>query len=54
VLSDGKVVGRIYERGGVGTPPDMLRFWSSMIVPAGSSGTIPDGVRASRGRLAVG
>jgi hypothetical protein len=34
VLADGRVVGRIYEQGGVGTPPDMRWFWSVMIVPA--------------------
>jgi hypothetical protein len=26
VLAGGKVVGRIYEQGGVGTPPDMRWF----------------------------
>jgi hypothetical protein len=34
VLADGKVVGRIYERGSEDEPPDMRWFWSIMIVPA--------------------
>jgi hypothetical protein len=35
VLADGKVVGRIYEQGSVGEPPDLRWFWSiTSIVPA--------------------
>jgi hypothetical protein len=34
VLADGKVVGRIYEQGGVGEPPELRWLWSIMIVPA--------------------
>jgi hypothetical protein len=34
VLADGNVVGRIYEQGGVGEPPELRWFWSIMIVPA--------------------
>jgi hypothetical protein len=34
VLADGKAIGRIYEQGGVGEPPDMRWFWSIMITPA--------------------
>jgi len=40
VLADGKAVGRIYEKGGVGSPPDMRWFWSvTEIVPAVPNGT---------------
>jgi hypothetical protein len=35
VLADGKVVGRIYEQGGIGEPPELRWFWSiTAIVPA--------------------
>jgi hypothetical protein len=34
VLADGKVVGRIYDNGSAGTPPNMRWFWSVMTVPA--------------------
>jgi hypothetical protein len=34
VFADGKVIGRIYEQGGVGEPPELRWFWSIMIVPA--------------------
>ena len=35
MLADGKVVGRIYEQGSVGTPPELRWFWSiTSIVPA--------------------
>jgi len=35
VIADGEAVGRVYEQGGVGTPPDMRWFWSvTEIVPA--------------------
>lgn len=27
VLADGKAVGRIYEQGGVGEPPELRWFW---------------------------
>jgi hypothetical protein len=34
VRADGNVVGRIYDNGSAGTPPDMRWFWSVMVVPA--------------------
>jgi hypothetical protein len=34
VLSDGKVVGRIYEDASANTPPDMRWFWSVLVTPA--------------------
>src|SRR5215813_11919836 len=35
VLADGKVVGCIYERGGIGEPPELRWFWSvTAVVPA--------------------
>src|SRR5262249_26435627 len=35
VLADGQAVGRIYKKGGVGTPRDMRWFWTiTVIVPA--------------------
>jgi hypothetical protein len=34
VLADGKAIGRIYEQGGAGEPPELRWFWSIMIVPA--------------------
>jgi hypothetical protein len=35
VLADGKVVGRIYDQGSAGTPPELHWFWSiTSIVPA--------------------
>jgi hypothetical protein len=51
VLADGKVVGRIYEQGGVGTPPDMRWFWSVMIVPARPGKT--NGTAATREEVMV-
>jgi hypothetical protein len=35
VLADGKVVGRIYDDGSSGAPPELRRFWSvTSILPA--------------------
>jgi hypothetical protein len=34
VIADGKVVGRIYDNGSAGTPPDMRWPWSLMVTPA--------------------
>jgi hypothetical protein len=34
VLADGKVVGRIYDDGSAGTPPELRWFWSVMATPA--------------------
>jgi hypothetical protein len=35
VLVDGKIVSRIYEQGGIGSPPELRWFWSvTAIVPA--------------------
>jgi hypothetical protein len=34
VLADGKMVGRIYEQGGVGEPPELRWMWSLMVTPA--------------------
>jgi hypothetical protein len=34
VLADGKPVGRIYEQGGVGEPPELRWMWSLMVTPA--------------------
>jgi hypothetical protein len=34
VLADGKVIGRIYEQGSIGEPPELRWFWSiTVIVP---------------------
>jgi hypothetical protein len=34
VLADGKLVGRIYEQGSIGEPPELRWFWSiTIIVP---------------------
>jgi hypothetical protein len=34
VLADGKVVGRIYDNGSAGTPPELRWLWSLMVTPA--------------------
>ena len=38
VLADGKAIGRIYERGGVGTPLELRWFWSVPAIPNVTNG----------------
>jgi hypothetical protein len=46
VLADGKVVGRIYDNGSAGMPPDMRWFWSVFITP--STPGLTNGTAATR------
>jgi hypothetical protein len=54
VLADGKVVGRIYDDGSFGTPPELRWFWSLMVTPATLGGRTAPLRRAKRRWLSFG
>ena len=43
IYDDGEAVGRIYEVGGIGTPPDVRWFWSITLHVDGRLGVVTSG-----------
>jgi hypothetical protein len=43
IYDDGEAVGRIYEIGGIGTPPDVQWFWSMTLLVAWRPGVVTSG-----------
>jgi predicted RNase H-like HicB family nuclease len=43
IYEDGNAVGRIYEVGGIGTPPDVRCFWSMFMLVDWRAGVVTSG-----------